>query len=69
MAGHINVERIEAVKLYLHRQQFLAWPTPEVFAACIKWPGVSPYLPEGAAHQNDAEVGVNNEKDEGEHGA
>jgi hypothetical protein len=46
-----------------------AWPTPEVFAASVTWHGVSPYLPEGAAHQNDAEVGVKNEKDEGEHKA
>jgi hypothetical protein len=30
---------------------------------------VSPYLPEGATHQNDAEVGVDNDKDEGEHEA
>jgi hypothetical protein len=35
-----------------------AWPTPEVFAEFVTWPGVSPYSPEGAAHQNDAEFGV-----------
>ncbi|PNX58239.1 hypothetical protein L195_g059092, partial [Trifolium pratense] len=45
------------------------WSTPEVFAAFVKWPGVSPYLPEEAAHQNDIEVGDNNAQDGGEHGA
>jgi hypothetical protein len=45
---------------------FHSWPTPEVF---VIWHGVSPYLPEGASHQNDAEVGVDNDKDEGEHEA
>jgi hypothetical protein len=35
----------------------------------LKWPGVSPHVPEGAAHQKDAKVGVNNEQDEGEHEA
>jgi hypothetical protein len=57
----------------IHMQQGatipFAWPTPEVFAAFVKWPGVSPHVPEGAAHQNEAEVGVSNEQDEGEHGA
>jgi hypothetical protein len=51
------------------KAQHVKWPTHEIFAAFLTWPGVSPYLPDGAAHQNDAEVGVNNEKDEGEHGA
>jgi hypothetical protein len=57
----------------IHMQQGatipFAWPTPEVFAAFVKWPGVSPHVPEGAAHQKDAKVGVNNEQDEGEHEA
>jgi hypothetical protein len=61
---------------YMHRFSMqqgatipFAWPTPEVFAEFVTWPGVSPYSPEGAAHQNDVEVGVNNEQDDGEHGA
>ncbi|PNX88151.1 hypothetical protein L195_g044252 [Trifolium pratense] len=49
--------------------QHVKWPTPEVFAAFVKWSEVSPHVPKEAAHQNDVEVGVNNEQDEAEYGA